>query len=242
MNIQQRIARWLLVALSAAFALGCDDLATCAEQGDTKACECADGSGGTQLCLPERIWAECDCTGVMPAPDSGASGEGGSSGESGRGGTGGASGASGAAGSTSPIDGGDDDAGTEPGAGGVGGIGGIGGAGGQGGGGGQGGAPASMSAAYRGCMNASDCDTGASCEMAPALLEEPLRVCARACGDNSDCPLPEGAYEADVMCVEGRCRIDCTSEFPLVQQTCPTGMTCIAEVPGLAEYCYDDGL
>jgi len=75
------------------------------------------------------------------------------------------------------------------------------------------------------------------------LLEEPLRVCARACGDTSDCPVPEGMYEADVLCVEGRCRIDCTSEFPLVQQTCPAGMTCIAEdFPGLAEYCYDDGL
>jgi len=238
--MQRPIARWLLVALSAAFALGCDDLATCAEHGDTKSCECEDGASGTQLCLPERVWAECDCTFAMPLPDGGASGVGGGSGGGGRGGAGGASGASGTGGSPPPIDGGDDDAGTDPMPGGTGGRAGE---GGQGGEGGEGGAPAPMSAAYRGCMNASDCDTGASCDTSPALLEDPLRVCARACGDSSDCPVPEGAYEADVTCVEGRCRIDCTAEFPLVQQTCPTGMTCIAEeFPGLAEYCYDDGI
>lgn len=79
--------------------------------------------------------------------------------------------------------------------------------------------------------------------MSPAFLVAPLSVCAPACGVMSDCPVPEGTYEADVTCVAGRCRIDCTSVgFPFpIQQTCPTAMTCIADDLALAEYCYDDG-
>jgi hypothetical protein len=172
-------------------------------------------------------------------PDGGVAGIGGSggAGAAGSSGAAGVAGASGAGGATAPIDAGDeDDAGMDPPTAGAGGNGGAGGAA------GAGGATAPMSAAYRGCMNMNDCDTGASCEMAPALLEGPLRVCAPACDDVSDCPVPEGTYEADVLCVDARCRIDCTSEILLVQQTCPTGMTCVAEeFPGIAEYCYDDG-
>jgi hypothetical protein len=236
------IACWLGLALTAAFAPGCDDLATCAEHGDTKSCECEGGASGTQRCLPERIWAACDCSSPAPVPDGGAAGVGGSGGAAaaGRSGAGGAAGASGTAGATAPVDAGDeDDAGMDPAPAGSGGSGGAGGAAGAAG---AGGATAPMSAAYRGCMNMNDCDTGASCDMAPALLEAPLRVCAPACDDVSDCPVPEGTYEADVLCVDARCRIDCTSEILLLQQTCPTGMTCIAEdFPGIAEYCYDDG-
>ena len=108
--------------------------------------------------------------------------------------------------------------------------------------GGQGGTTPPMSASYRGCTSAGDCDDGASCEMSPAEIMDPLPVCAPSCSDVPDCPVPEGSYEADVVCVDGRCRLDCTTEL-LVQQTCPEGMTCVAnDILGLVEYCYDDGV
>jgi hypothetical protein len=225
-------------------ALACDDLATCAEHGDTKACACEGGERGVQTCLPERVWNACECSAPSRPVDAGAAGGGGSSGEAGGGGAAGTSGASGA--TPPPLDGGDDDGGAEPEPGGSGGAGagaGGGGAGGDGGMGGSGGSAGAMSAAYRGCMDMNDCDAAASCEMStPPVLEAPLGVCSPDCLAVGDCPVPEGTYDAAVSCVEGRCRLDCTEELPLVPRTCPSGMTCAAgDLLGVASYCYDDG-
>lgn len=238
------------IALACALAPGCDDLAPCDAQGDTQPCECAGGAPGAQVCLPELIWAACDCT-SEPAPDggtthAGGTGGGGSGASSGTGGAGGAGGARPPAGGS-----GDEDAGAEPDPGsagaGAGGAGaGSGGSAGTGGQSGEGGASAPMSAAYRDCMNANSCDEDAECLMSTPGLLGPLRVCSPACSDAGDCPVPEGTYDADVVCTEGRCRIDCTEmeDFPLpTPQSCPEGMACIAdEFPSVTSYCYDDGL
>jgi hypothetical protein len=228
--MRRPLARWLGLALglSVGFALGCDDLATCAEHRDTRACECSDRNNGVQVCLPEHIWAECDCTVPAPLPDGGNSEADAGSGAGAGSSAGETSGAGGSA--RPPPDESDDDAGAQPAPGGA------------GSGGNSGSTP--PSAAYRECKNMNDCDLGASCELAPAGLQAPLRVCAPNCVDVSDCPIPESMYEADLACVDGRCRLDCTAEgFPLpIPQTCPIGMICVADdVPSLASYCYDDG-
>jgi hypothetical protein len=82
--------------------------------------------------------------------------------------------------------------------------------------------------------------------MSPDDLFGALRVCAAACSGAGDCPVPEGMYDADVTCVGGRCRLDCTDAagFPLpVPQSCPGGMICVADdlLTGTS-YCYDDGV
>jgi hypothetical protein len=234
------------IALAVALSAACDDLEPCDAQGDTQPCECAGGAPGAQRCLPEQIWSACDCT-AEPAPEGGGGGvSGGAGGAGGRSGSGaGAGGASGAGGARPPAGGAgdDDDAGMDPDPAGAGGSSGAG-AGGASGMGGNGGAAGPMSAAYRGCMDTGDCDPGAACLMSPVVLVDPSRVCAPACGNADDCPVPEGSYDADVSCVAGRCRIDCTEvdAFPL-PRSCPANMLCVAdEFPSATSYCYDDGL
>jgi hypothetical protein len=55
---------------------------------------------------------------------------------------------------------------------------------------------------------------------------------------DDDCPLPEGSgFTAMLMCVSGRCQLDCTTSVFATAATCPTAMTCSAK--GLSSYCYD---
>jgi hypothetical protein len=92
---------------------------------------------------------------------------------------------------------------------------------------------------YRGCTTAVDCDPGASCLETPGAPA--YQVCAPACVNTTDCPVPEGMYEAVTNCAVGFCKLDCTPVVFAPLLTCPTGMTCIIADLGNA-FCHDDGL
>lgn len=247
----------LLAALLAALGLGCTDIEPCDEDGDSQSCTCSGGVRGTQVCLPEKVWSDCECSGE-PGDDGGAgqSGAGagtGSAGQSGAGaggaGAGGAGGRSGAGGSGGAAGsagiGGDGGAGEPMLDGGLdGGLAGVGGSSGAGGSGGSGGAGGQAADAYRSCIEDGDCDTGATCVTLavgfPLPIEE-VHVCAPACTAPANCPVPAGSYEAMVACLENRCRLDCAAADPLfgTPLTCPTGMRCETEdaLSG-ASYCF----
>jgi hypothetical protein len=225
-----------VLSLCAASA-GCSDQQHCGVPGVVAACVCADGRPGARVCQAENTWRACDCSSAIALPNpvrerdggSGMGGAGGTGGSSGAGGFGGTSGASGA----TPPD--DEDAGAEPGD--------DGGAGaGAGGAGGSGGAAPDAGVldprdAYRGCMTASDCDQGATCTVTQGTPDNST-VCAPACVETSDCPVPEGDYEAAASCVIGRCRLDCTPVLFAPLLSCPTDMLCVVAQFGFA-FCHD---
>jgi hypothetical protein len=216
----------------------CDGVQPCAVPGSVEACACAPGMPGARVCEGEHTWGECDCSGAIPLPNpvtpitggsggmsGGAGGAGvGGSGAGGAGGSGGMSGGAGGAGV-----GGDDDGGVEPDAGGSGGIGGSGGMGGM-----------EPENPYGACMNNGDCQPTADCSITPNFPTD-ASVCAPKCMQVSECPVPEGTYEAMVQCVTGYCRIDCTPVLFEPLLSCPRGMVCINPLFGQS-YCHDDGM
>ena len=93
--------------------------------------------------------------------------------------------------------------------------------------------------AYGGCTEDSvdeDCRSGSIC-VVTSFTPAAVTVCAPACTTMQQCPVPEGDYEAMVVCAEGRCRIDCTGEL-LAPLSCPSGMACADQVIGTS-YCHD---
>jgi hypothetical protein len=88
-------------------------------------------------------------------------------------------------------------------------------------------------------MTVDDCDPEASCLQTPGVPAS--SVCAPACVNDSDCPVPDGTYEARLGCVVGFCQLDCTPVLFAPLLTCPTGMTCIVAALGNA-FCHDDGM
>jgi hypothetical protein len=205
-----------------------------------------------QQCLPERVLGDCDCAAATRPSDAGrdaatpamdsaidsktSAGAGGGSSA----GSGGSGGQKADASSTLPQT--DDDSGTasSPMMGGTGGVGGMGGAGGVGGMGGAGaGAAGSMSTAYTACSSADDCRPSSDCTNVPAdmLLGTPdYSVCAPPCTTVADCPVPEGGYEAEVVCdTDQLCHLDCTP-VALADRSCPSGMTCVTSA--LTSFCF----
>jgi hypothetical protein len=229
----------LLVSACAALVLsvaaGCSASERCGVPGVVAACTCGGGAPGARVCQPDSSWRACDCSGAIPLPQPVRERDAGGPDTSGTGGAppaGGAGGSSGAGGASMDVDGGDDDAGMEP----------ID-AGGSSGTGGSGGAPADAGTidprdAYRGCATASDCDLGAECTITPGFPTDDS-VCAPACVDTGDCPVPGGSYQAGVKCVVGRCRLDCTPVLFQPLLTCPADMQCIAAQFDLS-FCHDD--
>jgi hypothetical protein len=227
---------------------GCDAGEACDVPGAVELCACGSGAPGTQgarLCQDDHTWNTCDCSGAIPLPNAvmpldPSGGRGGMAGTAGNSGAGGA-GSGGTGGGTPMMDGGgnDDDGGMDlPDGGGSGGMGGSGGSGGMSGSGGMGGMDPENP--YGPCMGNPDCRTSAECTITPSFPTQ-ATVCAPKCVDTTDCPVPEGTYEAMVMCVTGYCRIDCTPVGFEALLTCPTGMTCIAPLFG-TPWCHDDGM
>jgi len=238
--LSSRLAFGSIVACAISMLGACDDFQPCAVPGTAEVCACAPGAQGARVCDAEHTWSQCDCSGAIPLPNQvmpvggsgGAGGAGGTGGSAGSGGAG-TGGMGGSGGMTPPVDGGDDDGGTDPiDAGGMGGIGGMAGEGGMGG--------VAPETPYGACMNNGDCRPTAECSITPSFPTD-ATVCAPKCVDISDCPVPEDTYEAMVMCVAGFCRIDCTPVLFAALLTCPTGMTCIAPLFGQS-YCHDDGM
>lgn len=236
----------LAVALTA-----CTGIKPCAKRGLTESCECPGGVQGVRVCLPERVWDHCAC-GEMPAADAGVAGNGGTGAPAGAGGmSGGGSGGSGAGGSDSGGSGGseppdsDEDAGAEPtsdagaGTGGASG-GGSGGSGGSAGSAGASGGAAPASTAYKACTSESDCGAGASCESAvdPDDPFAEVLACAPACTEVSECPVPEGSYDAMIVCVEEHCRLDCSADLLQDPLSCPAGMRCASTDVLGPSYCF----
>ena len=85
-----------------------------------------------------------------------------------------------------------------------------------------------------------DLVTLAACSITPNFPTD-ATVCAPRCVDVSECPKPEGMYDATVQCVTGYCRIDCTPVLFEPLLSCPPGMACIAPLFGQS-YCHDDGM
>lgn len=207
------VLSWLLIA--------CGVRDACAEVGVVQACSCG-ASEGARVCMAERTWGGCDCSGAiaLPNPVAGVDAGGGIGGISGIGGSGGVSGSGGIGGGGI-------------GGGGIGG-GGIGGIGGGGIGGGS-------IAPYGACTDATDCVPDATC-LTTTIAPDSWTVCAPKCQVTSDCPRGDGAYAAVARCNSGQCGLDCTPPFLQPLLSCPTNMDCIVLQAGAA-YCHDaDGL
>jgi hypothetical protein len=209
----------------------------CSVPGLVTVCTCEDGSPGARVCAPENTFRACDCSGAIALPNPvrdspGASGAGGAGGASGGAGAGGAAGRGGAGGATPP----DDDAGLGPeptaGSSADASVAGSGGSAGDAG-------TIDPLEAYRGCSTVADCEPdAAACTLTPSFPMN-YSVCAPACIDTGDCPVPEGDYQAVVRCVTGICRLDCTPVLFAPLRTCPASMICIAPQLGVA-FCHDD--
>ena len=50
-------------------------------------------------------------------------------------------------------------------------------------------------------------------------------VCSASCGNPEDCPTPESAPDAEIVCVEGACAIGCTTDADCTID----GMVCIPD-------------
>lgn len=223
------------------------DYSPCPTPQERRACSCGGDVEGVQRCMPEKVWGACDCSEPDEAGSGGMGGSAGSPGGSG-GMSGGPAAGAGAGGAGAGGAGAGGAAGTAPTAGasgaasGAGGAGAGAGAGGGGGGGGAGGASGSMAdarPAYGGCTEDSvdeDCRPSSICVVTD-FASQNVTVCAPPCTNRDQCPLPEGDYEAMVVCTEGRCRIDCTGEL-LLPLSCPSGMVCADQVIGTS-YCHD---
>lgn len=259
MNAPRAGFRSLLAALSLGSLLGCNQGKPCSDPGQRQACSCGDGQSGSQQCLPERVLGDCDCSATMrplaAGHDAGAVGTDAAVSANASDSGGSANTAKTDASSTLPAT---DDSGTamSPAMSGAGGMGGMGGAAGMAGGGGVGaaagaggggaggggGAAGSMSDAYTACSSASDCRPSSDCTMvtANALLGTPdASVCAPPCTTATDCPVPEGSYEAAVVCdVDQFCRLDCTPlDLSSTDRSCPSAMSCVAS-PLTASFCF----
>ena len=191
----------------------CSDAEPCAVPGVAAACSCG-SAPGARVCSDEREWGKCDCSGGIPLPVAVMQGEplGGMGGGGGTGGTGG-----------KPVthDSGvrtdsavPSDAGEDA------------------------YVPPAIDS-YGACMADTDCDPDAKCIQTAGFPTS--TVCAPACVNTSDCPVPEGMYEAKMTCATGYCQLDCTPVVFAPLLTCPTGMTCIVTGLGVA-LCHDDGM
>lgn len=187
----------------------------CAEVGVVQACSCG-GTTGARVCMAERTWGGCDCSGAIALPNP-------ILGVDAGGGSGGAGGASGVGGS-----------------GGISGTGGTGGVSGTGGTGGVGGAGGGQGKPYGACTDATvatACLPDSIC-LSTTIAPETWTVCSPKCQVPADCPRGDGAYAAVAKCNMGQCGLDCTPPFLQPLLTCPTGMECIILQAGAA-YCHD---
>jgi hypothetical protein len=185
--------------------------------------QCACGAGmGARICGDDRTWQACDCSGTIALPvevmastpnaGTGASGSGG--------GTAGTGTSMRRDSGVSLRDSGDSDGSAAD-------------------GGMVDANVAPPSAAYRACMTDAECDPGSKCIVTAGAPT--ASVCAPACVNTVDCPVPEGTYEAKVNCVTGYCQLDCTPVLFAPLLTCPGGMTCVIAALGSA-LCHDDGM
>jgi hypothetical protein len=210
------------MSLSSLLFAGCRVQDACAEVGVVQQCSCG-ATAGARVCMAERTWGGCDCSGAiaLPNPVLESDAGGGSGGASGIGGSGGVSGSGGIGGFS--------------------GIGGSGGSGGAGGSGGSGGAGGSTIPPYGACKDATQCIADATC-LTTTIAPDSWTVCAPKCQVTSDCPRGDGAYAAVARCNSGQCGLDCTPPFLQPLLTCPTNMDCIVVQAGAA-YCHDaDGI
>lgn len=237
-----------LALVTAALVLGaissCSTSARCGVPGVVTTCVCPNGTSGARLCGEDNVWQRCDCDGAIGLPNA-------ITNDVMPGGAGGTMATP--TGGSGPTVVTEDDAGAEPaidagGTGGVsgagatgatGGVGATGGTGGAGATGGTGGVEPMPPNPYRACMQNPDCDAGAACVVTPGFVT--ATVCAPACIDVGDCPVPDGSYQATVRCDAGYCKIDCTPLPFAPLLTCPTGMVCIAPLFGIS-HCHDDGV
>lgn len=226
-----RAALSLLALMAGAYACGVSD--PCVVPGVAQACSCSDGRSGARACLPGLRWGSCDCSGKIPLPGpvtpaapstggtmaagTGQGGVGGSGGSTPVGGTGGSAGTMstnmdsgmpmmGDAGPDAQTDSGPPvvrDAEVDSG-------------------------PPEPLDPYRACQSDGDCDPNALCVQTPSV-PEPYTVCANPCTTASDCPVPEGSYEARVSCLLNYCGLDCTPILFAPLLTCPEGMTCLTD-------------
>lgn len=219
-----RACSWLCASMFACLWLtACGVAEPCAVPGVAVECACANLAPGARVCSAQRTLGECDCSGAIGLPNAVADGEGGTGAGTGAG-TGGMSG-SGAGGtggmsmhkdsgvamdSGATLDAGDMGPDTGP--------------------------MLDPDLAYRACMSATDCDPDAQC-VQTAAFPATVTVCAPACVNTTDCPVPSGMYDAVVACVTGFCRLDCTPVLFAPLLSCPTGMTCVAPPFGAAA-CY----
>ena len=235
MQLTIRHASFCIMLLSAC-AMGCGGRERCGvPAGVGMACQCSNGAAGVRVCQPDLMWGPCDCTGRIelpgPVQDMGPNASSGGAVQSG------AMPAGGGGAVQSGGMQGDEDSGMDPTQGpdassSTGGVISTGGGLATGG---------TMDAGaglppYRACAAASDCDSGGQC-MVTASFPTNASVCAPACVDVGDCPVPDGSYEASVICDVGFCRLDCTPVLFAALLTCPADMTCIAPLLGTA-YCH----
>lgn len=89
-------------------------------------------------------------------------------------------------------------------------------------------------AAYGPCPNRTGCPTG-TC-LSPFGATD-RNVCAATCDTVRDCPVPEGDYDAQVVCSQGLCALDCTPALFAAALSCPYAMECVADLLGPA-FCF----
>jgi hypothetical protein len=62
----------------------------------------------------------------------------------------------------------------------------------------------------------------------PVLGTPAASVCAPPCTALAECPVPDGSFEAALICDNDFCRLECTADVPLgTERSCPSGMHCV---------------
>jgi len=235
MSRTRHVLGWSCVRGSALLLLAaaaCSEIDPCGVPGIVTVCACGNGEQGARVCSEDKHWGACDCSGAiaLPGPIGPRDPQGGA------GGTGGSTPAPGSGTGGAPVMPPDDDAGGEPQP--------QAGSGGTAGGADAGGAPADAGMPeptdpYDNCATASDCRPGGECVITPSFPMDEV-VCAPPCAQASDCPVPEGNFEAVLTCETGFCLLDCTPVLFAPLLSCPRQMTCIAPLIGQA-YCHANG-
>jgi len=201
----------LIATLCSLLLSGCGVQDACAEVGVVELCSCG-GSDGARVCMAERTWGGCDCSGAIPLPNP----VGGVDAGGGSGGVGGVSGS--------------------------GGMGGVSGSGGMGGLSGSGGGPSIPPyGACTDATVATKCLPDSVC-LTTTIAPDSWTVCSPKCQVPSDCPRGDGNYAAVAKCNSGRCGLDCTPPLFQQLLSCPTNMECIVLQAGAAYCHDTDGI
>jgi hypothetical protein len=234
-------SRGIFVLLAAASISGCHALAMCGPPGQTQACVCSNAKHGAQVCLPERVWDKCDCTGstkvaeaatdaavkmdaapAMSSPSMSSPKM--SSPVAAQADSGVPAPDAHVAADSGPAaatrDSGASDASSAD---------------------AQVDAAKPSGAAYKACSTDGDCMPMGTCATTPdPLTLGMVSVCQPACTASADCPKPGGTFEASVTCdaTNHVCQLDCAPSALLSPTlSCPSGMTCVVNLSG-AFLCY----